>query len=180
MRAKKYIAALIQVFLLAGTLGGVLWGLRAGFLSGVYFGLLFAVGLTALVSLIILPLDFALTRRESAHRLCVNQHDEVVLPGTVEQVLAQVTDVIARLAIVKRIQAVPGESTIVAWTRPSLWSFGEEVKLAFTQHGAADVLVRVSSQPILWYTTIDYGKNYRNVKVVRDELVRSLGESART
>jgi hypothetical protein len=84
--AKKYINALLYVFIASGVLAGFLWAIRAGFWSGLQFGFLFAIGSTVFVALVILPLDFFFTKNSSNKELDVSQNQELKLTGNVGDV----------------------------------------------------------------------------------------------
>jgi ABC-type protease/lipase transport system fused ATPase/permease subunit len=104
MRAKKYINALLYVFIASGVLTGFLWAIRAGFWSGLQFGFLFAIGLTVFVALVILPLDFLFTKNVSNKELDVNQNEELKLAGNAGDIFQRSLEILSRLGMIKGIQ----------------------------------------------------------------------------
>ncbi|MGH7795707.1 MAG: hypothetical protein ACREQ2_12605 [Candidatus Binatia bacterium] len=166
--------ALLYVFIASGVLTGCLWAIKFGFWSGFRLGVIFAIGLTLFVALVILPLDFFLTKRVSNRELELNQTEELRLTGHVEDVFQRSLEILSRLGIIKSIQPLRDKMMIAARTKTSLFSFGEEITLRFIAVGKGQVEIQISSEPVFGYTKIDYGKNLRNVRLIGKAVTESL------
>jgi len=145
---------------------GFLWAITAGFWSGLQFGIIFAIGLTVFLALVILPVDFFSTKGLSGSELNVKQDVELKLAGNVEDVFQRSVQVLSDLGIIRRIQPSRDKMTIAARTKISLFSFGEEIRVRFIALERGEVKIQISSEPVLRHTKIDYGKNFRNVKSI--------------
>lgn len=176
-RAKKYINALALLFIGSGVLAGLLWAIRAGLWSGLQFGFLFAISLTVFVGLVILPVDFFFTKNSSNGELDIKQNEELKLTGSVGDVFQRSVEILSSLGTIKSIQPQRDPMMIVARTKASLFSFGEEIRLRFIAVERGEVKIQISSEPVFSYTKIDYGKNLTNVRSIGKAITESLKTS---
>jgi hypothetical protein len=177
MRPKKYITALLYVFVASGVLTGLMWAMRAEFWSGFRFGLIFAIGLTLFVALVLLPLDFFFTKNVSNGELDVNSAAELKLTGDIADVFQTSVEILSSLGTMRSVQPLKQEMTIAARTKASLFSFGEQIILRFTCVKEGEVSIQISSEPVFKYTKIDYGTNLKNVKFISRAIAESLKTS---
>lgn len=170
---------MLWVFIVSGVLAGSLWAIRTDFWSGLQFGSVFAIALTVFLALVVLPVDFYYTKDLSNSELNVKQQGELKLAGNVEDVFQKAVEVLSGLGMISGIQPSRDKMTIAARTKISLFSFGEEVRLRFITLGKGGVKIQISSEPVLGYTKIDYGKNLRNVKSISKTLTENFKPSSR-
>ncbi len=176
-RAKKYINVLALLFIGSGVLAGLLWAMRAGFWSGLQFGLLFALSLTVVIGLVILPLDFFFTKNYSSRELDIKQIEELKLTGSIADVFQRSVEVLSNFERIKSIQPQRDQMMIMARTKASLFSFGEEIRLRFIPVERDVVKIEISSEPVFGFTKIDYGKNLTNVRSIGKSITESLKTS---
>ncbi|MGH7770982.1 MAG: hypothetical protein ACREQA_01950 [Candidatus Binatia bacterium] len=176
-RVKKYFDALALVFIGSGVLAGLLWAMRAGFWSGLQFGFLFAISLTVFFGLLFLPLDYFFTKNSSNSELDLKQNEELRVRGNLGDVFQRSVEILSSLETIKSVQPQRDQMIIVARTKASLFSFGEEIRLRFIPVEREVVKIEISSEPVFVFTKIDYGKNLKNVRSIGKTITETLKTS---
>jgi len=77
---------------------------------------------------------------------------------------------------VKRVEPQKESMLIEARTKQSPYSFGENIKLLFSEMAPQKVTIHISSYPVGRYILLDFGKNYKNVEYIGESINERLSE----
>lgn len=169
-RAKKYLRVIIIMAFFPGILFGLLMSLKIGVWSGITAGIIFGVCSSILMSSIFLPIDYFLTRNLTAKALDIYQSRELQVKGDFEHVFDNCMNVLKNTDFIKRVTPLKEKMAIWGLTRISNTSFGENIKLEFIIGEHNVIKIKISSNPIMKYTLLDFGKNFRNVNEISNHI----------
>ena len=145
--------------------------IKIGVLHGIMFGILISIVWTILMALILVPIDYWLTRKLPVEALNVRQERSINLKGEFNSIYVYCVEVIRNIKGVRRIEK-DNNPNIIAFTRISMSSVGERISLELSQLDQETINIHIMSQPIIKFTMLDYGKNYKNVESVANQLVK--------
>lgn len=168
-RTKKYIKAFMQFSLFTGVMFALAMSIKIGFLHGILAGILFALALSTLMALIFIPVDYIKTRKLPAEAMKVSQERDIRCKGDLGSVYNYCVEIIKHFNGTKNIQYQDNDN-IIASTKTTNASFGEKITLQLTQINRETINIHIMSQPLVKYTILDYGKNYKNVEYIIDQI----------
>lgn len=103
--------------------------------------------------------------------LRVNQSGTATIAGPIEKAVAHVRSSLVCISA-RKIRITQGETPVILARMPiTLWSFGETIRIALHELQSGAVEVDVCSQPLIFMTVVDYGKNRDNVDAILERLV---------
>ena len=173
-RLQRYIKVFGKASLLAGALFGLVMGVRVGLWNGLLVGLLFALGWGLLMAVVLVPLDLILTRKIPIDALDVNQSRELDVPKPQDFVFRSVEQIVTQMRSLRAVTPFSDKGLICARTKPSWASFGEDIVIEVRVLDAGRTRVVISSRPAARHTSLDYGKNFRNVEFIEKSIKASL------
>jgi hypothetical protein len=98
---------------------------------------------------------------DAPSRASCARRGEIILPAPVGMARARAAQVLVGIAGPPTPAAADG---LLACTGPSIWSFGERVRIWTRPVAPDETRVTVESRPRLGWTEFDFGRNRRNVK----------------
>ncbi|MDD2902959.1 MAG: hypothetical protein PHU44_11065 [Syntrophales bacterium] len=173
-RTKKYLDCFIKMAFFSGIIFGLFMGLMFGFGPGIKSGIIFGIGVSTVVILVLIPIDYFLTRNLPAEALKVNQNREIHVKGDFEKVFEECLQTLKKLKYIRRIYPLKDEMTISARTKISNASWGEDIKLIFRLNNNNIINIDIYSTPVMKFTLLDYGKNFKNVENIAKEIICAL------
>jgi hypothetical protein len=168
-RTKKNIKSIIKVGILAGVLFCFVMSLRYGLLNGIIVGFLFFLGWTLLMCVFLIPIDYFSAKKLPKEASSVFQEKNIIVKLNIDHAYELCIKSVRSLGRVK-LSKNTGINKIVASTRPGLFSFGEQITLVLKELSENRTSIHVTSQPIVKYTKMDYGKNFKNVAKIIDNI----------
>jgi len=170
-RTKKYVKTFVTIGILAGVLFGLVMSRKMGFLNGLLAGIQFGSICAVLMASVLIPLDYFMTRKLPAKALDVNQVREIQVDGALDETFQKCVDLLKRCKTIKSVSPSKKEDFLIsARTRASIVSFGEEITLHFQELTKGIIKIQISSKPAVPFTLLDYGKNFRNVELIREKI----------
>ncbi len=93
----------------------------------------------------------------------VRQNRAITVQATYSDAFARSQDVLAGMrAKIEHVDVTHG--VITARGRPSLWSFGENIRVHLQGVDERQTCIEIESRPRIAYTLMDHGKNFENVE----------------
>lgn len=173
-RTKKYLDCFKKMAFFSGIMFGLFMGLKFGFWPGIKSGIIFGISFSTVAILVLIPIDYLLTRNLPAEALKVNQNREIHVQGDFEKVFEKCLQTLKELEYIKTIQPLKDKMTISAHTKLSNVSWGENIKLMFGLNNNNIITIYINSSPIIKFTVLDYGKNFKNVENIAKEIKSAL------
>ncbi len=172
-RIKKYIRGFILIGAVFGLLSSLPLILKYGLWTGIIGTLIGTVLWTAIMAVIFIPIDFLLTRKLPPEALSVQQEKTVRIKGEFTHVFEKSIEILKGFKPIKEIEPLIEKQTISARTKASIASFGEDITLQFKPLNQETTEIYISSCPVVRYTLLDFGKNFKNVELISKELQRT-------
>lgn len=104
------------------------------------------------------------------NNLGVNQIEQLNIAVSSDEAYRQCHVALQNLRRAKIKIADPLDKRLSATIGMSWESFGEKIRIQVTDISPTKVSVEIHSQPLLWTTIIDYGKNQENVHFIASQL----------
>lgn len=142
--------------------------------GGLTLGIAFSMILLAVMVLLDLTARLFIARGISNNFWDLEQKREIVLPGTVKQVLAACRQA---LLVVPNVTSVLDDAenlSALAFTGSSWRSYGEEIKVEIKPLSDNKCQVICTSSPKSSKVVFDYGKNFENVETWLKKMVEEL------
>lgn len=171
---RRFVKNIVLSSVLVGASIGSVVALRENFQQGLIAGTLAMLGWGALMIITIAPLSLFATRKLTDEQSQPEQTLELKVAMSLPSVSGLIKKALSNLSFVHSIAVNEEEGTITAKTRMSLVSFGEKITIKATKEEQESVLVKISSKPVVKFTAIDYGKNYKNIEALCS-MLKSLG-----
>ena len=171
-RTKKYIRGFTLVGAFFGLLILLPLILKFGFWTGAVGTLVGTLLCTTIMAVIFIPIDFFLTRKLPPEALNVRQERKIQAKGNYDKVFEKSIEILRGIKSIKTIDPLKTSQSISARTKASIVSFGEGIDLEFKPLNQETTEIRISSCPVVWYTLLDFGKNFKNVVFISKELQR--------
>ncbi len=173
-RVKKYM----EVFIIMGSLFGILlllpFILKFGLWKGFIGTLIGTILWTAIMGATFIPIDFLLTRKLPSDASSVRQERVLQVQGEFIRIFEKSFEILRGMKFIKKIEPAEGSQSISARTKASIASFGEDLTLEFKPMDGENTEVYISSCPIVRYTLLDFGKNYRNVERISKAITGAI------
>jgi hypothetical protein len=168
-RTKKYVKSLSKISILSAALFALVMSMKIGLLHGIIAGIVFSIVITMLIALIFIPIDYMCTAKLPLEALNVNQERDIKLKGNCDPICTYCAEIVKNTKGVFKID-VSNKCNIVAFTKTTISSFGEVITLHLSQIDQETTNIHIVSQPKYKYTIIDYGKNYKNVEYIINQI----------
>ncbi|KGX92081.1 hypothetical protein N781_03060 [Pontibacillus halophilus JSM 076056 = DSM 19796] len=163
----------VKVFLFSSILFGVAMGLlftllgEDGVSSGIVAGLFFGLFMTVVLGIT----DFVSGKKLGGKgSKGVHQQDDLSLHVGIEDAFERCKQSLTLLKDVEIKEENKQEGSLVAHTGATWKTFGEVVNIQLREEDFTVTHIHIESRPLAKQTLIDYGKNYENVKTIRDSL----------
>ena len=122
------------------------------------------------MALILIPLDYLMTKKIPVGALNVHQEREIQVKGALDETFHKCAEMLKSCETIKSVSFSKDALLISGRTEASLVSFGEKITLHFQKLTNGIIKIQISSNPVVRFTLLDYGKNFRNVELIRKKI----------
>src|SRR5208337_4997718 len=165
-RAKRYIKTFTTIGLIFALLIVLPVILKYGIWPGVKASIIITIISILISAVVIIPIDYIMTRNLPPEALRLVQHRELQINGAFNQIFNQCQDILERSEFIKMLIPSKDKMNISVNTKRSLISNGENITLQFHILSQDMIKIDISSRPAVRLTKLDFGKNFRNVERV--------------
>lgn|SRR5208283_1482460 len=165
-RARRYVRTFTIFGLIVGLLIILPAMLKYGFWPGVKASIMITVIGTFIAAIMIIPIDYIMTRKLPSEALHLAQHRELQIKGALNQIFNQCQDILEKIEFIKKVTPSKDKMNISALTKRSLISNGENITLQFHILSQDMTTIDINSRPVVRFTQLDFGKNFRNVESI--------------
>lgn len=172
-RSKKYLKGftIVGVFFFLIVLLPVIP--RLGLWRGILLDLIVTILWTIMMAIIFIPLDYLSTRKMPPEALRTHQTRKFKITGDLDRVFNNSLMVLKNFKYIKQINPIKKEQKILARTKKSIYSYGEEITLRFEIiNNETAINVFINSQPA-FPALLDFGKNFKNVEYLSKQIKKS-------
>ncbi len=170
-RTKKYINAFGKISIFMAVFSALVMSIKIGLFHGIIAGCIISIIGTILMSLVLVPIDYWFTRKLPVESLAVRQERDIKLKGEFNSIYIYCVEVIRNIKGVIKVEKNDNRN-IIGFTRTNMSSIGERISLELSQLDQETINIHITSRPIIKYTMLDYGKNYKNVECITNQLAR--------
>lgn len=170
----RFFKSIVLSSFFVGASVGTIVALQRSIGEGAIAGIVAMLGWGLLMIITIVPLSVFATRKLTDEQSQPEQTLEFKLAMSLPAVRGLLRKALSDLSFIHSIAESEKEGAIWAKTRMSIFSFGEKITIKAGSVGPESTLVKLSSAPLIKFTAIDYGKNYKNVEAVCS-MLKSLG-----
>ncbi len=170
-RIKKFFILFIVSTISATLAFGILVSIRTTIIHGLKIGIVFGILLGFSTVFVFLILDL-IARKTIPHSADICQSRLIISQGQCNDVIEKCFAALKNIGFVKKLQYNEAQKQIVATTKMSWASFGEEMTIRCDQETSTTVKVTIISKPLVKTTMIDYGKNFKNVETFQQAILK--------
>jgi len=173
-RLSKYLKISTMTSLSTAVIFAFFMSFKTGLWHGIISGIVFGIILGIVMALFLVSMDYFYTRKLPDAAVSVYQEKELQLSGDIIHIYEICLNVLTELKYVKDILSQKEKLAISAVTKPTITSYGERISIHLETLQSDVINLRISSEPIIKKTLLDYGKNYNNVISISKQILRKL------
>lgn len=172
--SKLYIKILLGTGIPFAILMGIViahdHGASTGFIYGTFSGLIFGVGMSLVFGTIQI-LTVKKKRNPSNTSLSTKQVRNIHIDTPFTYAIDRCVGAIKEIKGFKIINVDKEAGVIAAKSRINWLTWGEEISIHVREKDSNSTNIRISSQPLVKTTLVDYGKNARNIEILEKKIL---------
>lgn len=161
-----------KIFLVTSISFVCFMSIEKGLIAGISDGLLYGIGMALCIGLLHQISTERLKADYSENLLGVHQVRVITLQQSFEDAFDTCGFALEELKKCRITQQDNKLGVLRARTGMTWKSFGEKIMLTVSPAGKNLCKVTASSEPVIWTTIVDYGKNIENIRSIHDSLRR--------
>ena len=171
-RVKRYMKIFAKLFVMLALFGWFIESSSLGVVNGTISAILISLASVSISAIILIPFDYSRTKQLPIEALNVRQKHYIQVKGNVEDIFIKVQDILKNLKNIKKINASREKLIISARTKLTFETCGEKIILKFDTSLKDFVGVYIESCPVVRFTLMDYGYNFKNVEYLAKEILK--------
>jgi hypothetical protein len=171
-RIKRYIKIFAKSFVMFAIFAWFIESSDLGVVNGTISAILISLAWVLIMAIIFIPIDYSKTRKLPIEAFNVRQKRYIQVQGNIEDVFFKLQDFLKTLKNIKKVTASRETLVISARTKLTFETFGEKITLKLDTSSKDFVGIYIDSFPVVRFTLMDYGHNFKNIEYLSKELMK--------